>query len=73
MEKTCLDCKHYSMDSGEEIGRMSLDFCVKHQTSLPTAAFCYDDLCCHSGSFFNKAAFLYLQERGETCGDYEKT
>jgi len=70
--KTCLDCKYYSMDGGKEMGRMSFDFCTKKQVCLPTAAFCFDDLCCPNGSYFNRGAFLCLEGIAKNCDDYKK-
>jgi len=71
-KKTCLNCTNYFMDSGEEIGRMSFDFCIKKQKPLPTAAFCFDDVCCPNGSYFNIRAFAHLEKIAEDCTIYEK-
>lgn len=51
---------------------MSFDFCVKHQKPLPTAAFCFDDVCCPNSSYFNIGAFSVLEEIAEGCAQFEK-
>ena len=71
--RTCLDCNNYSMDGGKEGGRMSFDFCIKKREILATAAFCFDDVCCSFGSYFNIRAFVRLEKIAEDCVDYEKT
>jgi hypothetical protein len=60
------------MDYGEERGRMSFDFCIKHQKYLPTAAFCFDDVCCPNSSYFNIMAFSVLEKTAEACAQFEK-
>jgi hypothetical protein len=66
-----MTCAYYVMDSGEDAGRTSLDFCAKKQTDLPTSAFCFDDLCCTTGSQWNTRAFSLLEEIGSACTEYE--
>jgi hypothetical protein len=60
------------MGSGEEMGRMSFDFCSKRQSPLPTAVFRFNDLCCSPFSYFNKEAFIYLEEIAKVCDDYQE-
>jgi hypothetical protein len=69
--RTCLDCVGYSMDSGPEIGRTSLDYCEKRRQHLPTAAFCFDDLCCSTGSDYFGGAFSQLEAIAQECELYE--
>jgi hypothetical protein len=69
--RNCITCAHYVMNSGEEAGRTSLDFCAKKQKDLPASAFCFEDLCCSTGCGWNMRAFSVLEEIGSACTDYE--
>jgi len=71
--RTCLNCRYYSMNGGEESGRMSFDFCNKKKKNLPTAAFSFDDLCCSNTSNFNLKSFSLLEEIAKNCDYFEKT
>ena len=70
--KSCIGCKYYAMEGGEERGRTSFDFCLKKRGYLPTAAFCFNDLCCSNAACYNMQAFSCLEEIAESCEYYEK-
>jgi hypothetical protein len=71
--KSCLTCKHYSMEGGEERGRTSLDFCSRKAEYLPTAAFSFNDVCCSGANLcFSAQAFSCLEEIAQECSYYEK-
>ncbi|MDY6852306.1 MAG: hypothetical protein SV487_09590 [Thermodesulfobacteriota bacterium] len=70
--KTCLDCRHYSMAAGPDMGRTSLDYCEKKKEHLPTGAFCFNDTCCPTASNFNLGAFTVFEDIARDCAFYEK-
>jgi hypothetical protein len=57
--KTCLNCRYYSTNCGEEVGRIGLDFCFWHQKPLHAA-------------YFNRRTFTCVEEIAESCPFYEK-
>jgi hypothetical protein len=59
------------MAGSGEMGRMSFDFCEKKQRPLPTAAFCFDDVCCSNGSIYSMRTFEHLEKIAERCPTYE--
>ena len=70
--RTCVDCRHYVMGNGEEVGRTLLDFCAKKQAALPTAAFGFEDTCCPTTSHYSNLAFCLLETIARSCNDYSE-